>query len=185
MTRARVALSIALGLLLAVAAASVGMAAARSSGGQGRLYGLSFPDHIAWAQTQAKLGQPYSIAILTVCAQHAPVRITTVRPMATVGKMTLDRAGLSAPYGPNQRLAPSPGFAFLPASWNLHRSVTECGKVRYELALQVTRRGPESAGFLGIEVDYLDEKGGKRTARAPNLVLGLCGNNKNARVSCR
>lgn len=119
--RLREVLIVAFGLALATATAVVGIANEPSGSS---LTGLDFRQNIGMSYGPSKSGQPYSFEVANICADHhAPVRITSVRPMATIGKVTLDRAGLSAPVPDTQHMAPSPGGGMMPASWNLRRTV--------------------------------------------------------------
>jgi len=180
--RLREVLIVALGLALATATAVVGIANEPSGN---HLTGLDFRQDIGMSYAPSKSDQAYSFEVANLCADHhAPVRITSVRPMTTVGRVTLDRAGLSAPVPDTQHMAPSTGGGMMPASWNLRRTVAWCGtsKPKREtynwLAVQITRHGPESAAIVGLEVNYLDERGVQHSKKVPQLSVGLCGKNK-------
>lgn len=153
------------------------------SGGKGRLHGTAFAGEIKWTQL-SQVGQPKSFIALEICSDYAPVHITSIHPLRTVGSVTLDRSGLSAPFAPSLKSPPSPPVSDgLPEAWNQHQAVVRCGQ-RQILAVQETRHGPSTGAVVGLTIDYLDEKSGTHAVKVSNLTMVLCGSVKVSQLGC-
>lgn len=144
--------------------------------GRGRLYPEP-GDGTFSAFGPSRVNEPVIVGGESICSKNREVRVLSVEPTRLVGRIRFEKAGFLT----GRPREVSPGNASmrrgtLPAGYQAAEGFLPplCAAARSWLAAQVVRTGPESAGVVGMDVRYLDERGGGHSYHLPATFV-LCG----------
>lgn len=170
----RVVLGCAVSVAVVAGAVGVGLAATASPAGKGRLGGLSGLG-ITTIGVPTKPETTYLLDMVPTCSKSAPVRIVSVKAHGTVGSVTLGRAGTHVIQpGESQLIKMGKPQAALPTQYRLDVPLPRCPHSG-DLGIEAMRHGTGSAGILGLDITYQDEKGTRHMATLTAVRYALCG----------